>query len=146
MNDFKKKYFKKVYDDIEKYGFHITYVIEELKFTPFGYSTGIYKNFRIPEIIISGLPYGLTNALIDNYVERFKFKEVPINQNIDDLIDRFPIYFIEVDNSLLTEYTLSSYKFYQDNEFKYLQLIFPDLNGFFPDHSEYEYDQKIFNK
>lgn len=127
----KDNYFKRVFDNIEKYGFHNTYIMEEVGFTPFGYSTGIYKTFEIPELFISGLPNGLTNTLITNYVERFKFKQVPLNKKINGLIDRFPVYFIEVENDKLTEYTLSSFKFYKNSEFKYLQLIFPDLNDFF---------------
>ena len=103
-----------VNDNIDKFGFHITYVMEEVGFTPFGYSTGLYKNFAIPELIISGLPNGLTNELINNYVEKFKFKEVPLNKKIDDFTIRFPIYFIEIDNESLTEYTLSSFNFYEN--------------------------------
>ena len=142
----KEKYFKLVNKNIEGYGFHNTYVMEEIGFTPYGYSTGIYKNFGIPELFISGLPNGLTNTLINNYVERFKFKKVPLNEKIDDLIDRFPVYFIELKNDKLTEYALSSFKFYENSEFKYLQLIFPDLNGFFPNELEYDYDQKILGE
>jgi len=147
MDELKREmYFKMVYDNIEKYGFHNTYVMEEIGFTPFGYSTGIYKNFRIPELFISGLPNGLTNTLINNYAERYKFKNVPLNERIDDLIDRFPIYLTEVKNEMLIEYTLTSFKFYDNSEFKYLQLIFPDLNGFFPNQKGYDYDQTILSE
>ncbi|WP_299224144.1 DUF4262 domain-containing protein [uncultured Aquimarina sp.] len=142
----KEKYFKKVNENITNFGFHTTYVMEETGFTPFGYSTGIYKNFEIPELFISGLPNGLTTELIKNYVERFKFKKVPINEKINDLIDRFPIYFIDVKNKLLTEYALSCFKYYENSDFKCLQLIFPDLNGYFPDESEYDYDQEILKE
>lgn len=44
----------------------MTYVLEELNFTPFGYSTGIFESFKIPELFISGLPNGLTARLIKN--------------------------------------------------------------------------------
>jgi hypothetical protein len=142
----KEKYFKIVNNNIEEFGFHTTFVMEENGFTPFGYSTGIYKTFEIPELFISGLPNGLTTELIKNYVQRFKFKKVPVKQKRDDLIDRFSVYFIEVKNELLTEYTLSSFKFYENSDFKYLQLIFPDLNGHFPNDSEYDYDQKILGQ
>ncbi|WP_298507077.1 DUF4262 domain-containing protein [uncultured Maribacter sp.] len=142
----KQKYFNKVHSHIEQYGFHITCVLEETNFTPFGYSTGIFQSFGIPELFISGLPSGLTSELIENYVEKFKFEKVPINLKIDDLIDRFSVYFIEVKNELLTEYTLSSFKFYENSEFKYLQLIFPDLNGHFPNELEYDYDQEILGE
>ena len=58
----KEKYFKIVNNNIAKFGFHTTYVMEEIGFAPFGYSTGIYKNFKIPELFISGLPNGLTDT------------------------------------------------------------------------------------
>ncbi|RZL51294.1 MAG: DUF4262 domain-containing protein, partial [Pedobacter sp.] len=122
MSDLEKeKYFKTVHDNIENYGFHNTYVMEEIGFTPFGYSTGIFKNFGIPELFISGLPNGLTNTLTNNYVERYKHQQIPLNQKIDDLIDCFPVYFIEVRNELLSEYALTSFKFYENSDFKYLQ-------------------------
>lgn len=139
----KENYFKKVYENIENYGFHMTYILEEKGVTPFGYSTGIYKNFQIPEIFISGLPQGLTMELITNYVEQFQFKNVPLQQKMDNLIDRFPVYCIEVENEALKEYALTSFKYYQDADFKYLQLIFPDVEGRFPNEEGYEYDQEI---
>ncbi|MBA0882751.1 DUF4262 domain-containing protein [Flavobacterium undicola] len=145
MNEDKKeKYFKMVHKNIDENGFHTTYVMENIGFTPFGYSTGIYKNFKIPELFISGLPNGLTTELIENYTKKYKFGIIPINQKIDDLIDRFPVYFIEVKNESLTEYVLSSIKYYDNKEYKYLQLIFPGLNGHFPNEPGYDYDQKIF--
>ena len=140
----KEKYFKKVHKNIEEYGFQTTYVMEEIGFTPFGYSTGIYESFKIPELIISGLPKGLTMELIKNYSEKYKNGIVPINEKMADLIDRFPVYFIEVGNEALTEYVLSSIKYYYNKEYKYLQLIFPDLNGHFPNETDYEYDQELF--
>lgn len=140
------EYFKIVFGNIEKYGFHTTYVMEEIGFTPFGYSTGIFKNFGIPELFISGLPNGLTNTLINNYAERYKYKNVPINEKIDDLTDRFSIYFTEVKNELLIDFTLTSFKFYANSDFKCLQLIFPDFNGFFPNETGYKYDQTILNE
>jgi len=142
----KEKYFKKVYENIAEYGFHTTYVMEELNFTPFGYSTGIFENFKIPEIFISGLPNGLTTGLIKNYVKRYNFGIVPLNKKVGDLFDRFPVYFIEVENESLTEYVLSSIKYYEGKEYKYLQLVFPDLNGKFPNEQNYDYDQKIVGR
>jgi hypothetical protein len=118
--------------------------MENVGFTPFGYSTGIYENFKIPELFISGLPNGLTTELIKNYTEKYKFGIVPINRKINDLIDRFPVYFIEVESESLKEYVLSSIKYYENNEYRYLQLIFPDLNGHFPNEPSYYYDQKVF--
>lgn len=140
----KEEYFKNVYKNIEEIGFHTTYVMEEIGFTPFGYSTGIFKNFNIPELFISGLPCNLTGELIKNYVEKYKFKTIPIDKIIKDLTNRFPVYFKNIKNELLSEYVLSSVKYYEGKEYEYLQLIFPDLNGHFPNEPDYDYDQKIF--
>ena len=142
----KDKYFKMVNENIETKGFHTTSVLEEIDFTPFSYSTGVYKNFKIPEFFISGLGPNFSTELIEKYVEKYKFKKVPLNTKIKDLTDRFPIYFIEISNENLSEYAFSSIKFYKNNEYKYLQLIFPDLNLHFPNETEYEYDQKILGE
>jgi len=81
--------------------------------------------------------------LIGNYVAKFKFGEVPLDRIIQNLSDRFPVYFISLKNSDIAEYTLTSIKFYENRNYEYIQLIFPDLNGKFPNEVGYNYDQKI---
>ncbi|WP_343535001.1 DUF4262 domain-containing protein [Pedobacter sp.] len=145
MNEEKRRaYFEMVENNIKEYGFHITYVLEEKDCTPFGYSTGLYKNFGIPEAFVSGLPNGLTNTLINNYAQIFKNKKVPLNEKLSDLIDRFPTYIIAVKNDVLSKKILTSFRFYEDKEFESVQIIFPDLAGKFPEESGYDYDQEIF--
>ncbi|WP_281233526.1 DUF4262 domain-containing protein [Flavobacterium gelatinilyticum] len=141
--DIKQIYFERVYDNIKTKGYHTTAVAEEKDFTPFAYSTGIFENFKIPEIFISGLGPNLSGQIIDNYVDKYQFKEVPLNQKINDLIDTFPVFFLPVNNIDLTEYVLTSVKFYESRKYEYIQIVFPDLNGHFPNSAEYEYDQKI---
>lgn len=141
-----KAYFEMVDNNIEQYGFHVTYVFEEKDCTPFGYSTGLYKNFGIPEAFVSGLPNGLTNTLITNYAHTFKNKKVPLNEKLSNLIDRFPTYLIAVKSDALSQKILSSFKFYEDDEFESVQIISPDLNGKFPEEIGYDYDQEIFGK
>lgn len=142
----REKYFNTVYDNIEKHGFHSTSVLEAKDFTPFSYSTGIYKSFKIPELIISGLGPNFSTELISTYVEKYKFKQIPINERIDKFTDRFPVYFIEVENQYIKDYVLSSVKYYENEDYKYLQLIFPDLNLKFPHEEQYDYDQEILGK
>jgi hypothetical protein len=141
--DKKDIYFKRVYDNIKNIGYHTTAVMEEENFTPFAYSTGIFENFKIPELFISGLGPNLSGELIENYAEKFKFGKVPLNEVVDDLSEKFPVYLIKVDNKDLIEYTLTSIKFYENRNYEYLQLVFPDLNGNFPNETNYDYDQKI---
>ena len=142
----KKKYFQNIEEKISKDGFHITSVLEEENFTPFSYSTGIFENYKIPELFISGLGPNLSKQLIDSYVNKFKYENIPLNEKIFDLTERFSVYFIEVKNESLADYVLSSIRHYENKEFKYLQLIFPDLNGNFPNELNYNYDQEIIGK
>lgn len=144
--DKKEKYFKQVYDNIKNIGYHTTAVMEEENFTPFTYSTGIYENYKIPELFISGLGPNLSGEIIKNYVEKYKNETIPLNLKINDLIDNFPIYFIKVNIHDLSDYALTSIKFYDSNNYEYLQVVFPDLNGNFPNETNYNYDQKIIGE
>ncbi len=135
-----------VYDNIKNNGYHTTAILEEKNFAPFAYSTGLYENFKIPELFISGLGPNLSGQLIEKYAEKYKNTEIPINIKIDDLSDRFPVYFIKVNNIDLEDYVLTSIKFYENKNYEYLQLIFPDLNGHFPNDLNYDYDQKIIGE
>ena len=138
-----KEYHEKVEAAMKEYGYHSTFVFGDS--TPsFCYSTGIYKSFGIPEIFISALPQNLSHELIANYVSEFKDNgSIPLDKRLEDLTDRFSVYLIEVSKDMLTDYVLSSIRFYGDEEFKYVQLVYPDTNGRFPNDAGYDYDQVI---
>ena len=139
----KKDYHAKVNDNIERYGYHMTFV-DDSKASSFCYTTGIFKTCKIPEIFISALPQNLSFELIRKYVELFnKSKDIPLNTKIDTLTERFSVYLIEVPYSRLHNYVLSTLRFYKNEEVKYLQLIFPDTRGLFPTEIGYDYDQEI---
>lgn len=142
----KRLFLKQIDNDIDNYGYHVTYVLEEKDFTPFGYSTGLYKNFGIPEVFVSGLPNGLTNTLITNYAEVFQDKSIPLNQKLDNLIDRFQVYLIPVDSEKLEEIVLASVRLYDGIDFKSVQIIYPDIDGYFPGEQGYNYDMEIYGE
>lgn len=141
-----KQYHAKVDENIEKLGYHSTFV--SAGSTPsFCYSTGIYKSFGIPDIFISALPPNLSHELIKNYVENFKGqKSIPSNEKLGYLSDRFPVYLIAVAKGRLAEYVLSSVRFYKGEDYQYVQLIYPDAEGYFPDEIGYDYDQLIMGQ
>lgn len=142
----KQEYLAKIDDNIAKNGFHVTYVMEDINFTPFGYSTGLFKSFGIPEVFISGLPNGLSNTLICNYAEKYKHKTVPILELIDELIDRFPVYITKVSPTDLKDEILATFRLYENEDFECVQIIYPDLTGKFSHETGYDYDQKIFGE
>ncbi|KAA3437183.1 DUF4262 domain-containing protein [Rufibacter hautae] len=142
-----REYFEKVDKNINESGYHLTNVFATAETPSFCYSTGIFKSFNIPEIFISSLPPGLCSEIIENYVEAFKeSKEAKRNQRLDFLTERFPVYLIDVPVPSLKEYVLSSIKIYGDEEYKYLQVIYPDTKGNFPNDAGYDYDQEIMGE
>lgn len=144
----KAVYFDKIQSNIAEYGYHLTHVSgnrRDEEFEPsFCYSTGISETYGIPEIFISSLPAGLCSSLIKAYIERFTLTKAIVSyEKLQLLDDWFAVYLCEVENSHLTEYALSTFKFYPSNEFSYLQLVFPDTNGLFPNETGYDYDQVL---
>jgi len=142
----KVEYFKKVDRNIREHGCHITTVLGDRDTAPFGYSTGLVQNFNIPELFISGLPPNLTKEIINDYSKKYRFDKVPLLKVVNNLTERFPVYFIKIKNKKVEDYVLSSIRHYGDNPYEYLQLIFPDLSGQFPSEDDYNYDQEIFGE
>lgn len=141
-----KEYFEKVEKSIKEHGYNLTNVFASKDSPSFCYSTGIYKNYKLPELFISSLPPGLCDQLTASYIKSFKDKQtIPLNIKLD-LIDRFPVYLIDVPTSKLTDYVLTSIRFYKDEDYKYLQIIFPDTMGRFPNEVGYDYDQEIMGQ
>ena len=136
-------YAKRVRDSVARNGFHITSVGggEEPGFT---YSTGIYKTYAIPEIIISALPPNLSAELISQYADRFRATGPVVGERITAAKERFDYYLVRVPLARIQEYVLASIKYYGKAPFKYLQLIYPDTELRFPDEKGYDYDQELF--
>ena len=81
-----ERYHSKVDENVAKFGFHITYVMEDETGPSFCYSTGLYKTYKIPEVFISGLPQNLSFTMVANYAEKFKESVAALEKlNTDDV-------------------------------------------------------------
>lgn len=98
----------------------------------------------MPEIFISALSPNLSHELFTSYVSKFKDNDsIPLNKKLEDLTDIFPVYLIEASKDILADYVLSSLRFYENEEYKYVQLVYPDTKGQFPNDVGCDYDQII---
>lgn len=138
MND----YAKQVRKNVETHGFHVTYVSSEDS-PSFCYSTGIFQSFGIPELFVSALPPQLSHELITQYAKRHSAEGPPVDKRIAAIDERFDYYLINVDPDRLVEYALASFRFYGEDPFETLQLIYPDTEMRFPHEPGYDYDQEI---
>jgi hypothetical protein len=137
-----KKFAADVRRKVREFGFSSTYVFAD-DAPAFCYSTGIFKTYGIPELFVSALPSGLSAELIQAYVKRFSSVTPPISERIPKDQERFDYFLIPVDLELLRPYALASFRYYGDQPFDCLQLIYPDLAMRFPHEAGYDYDQVI---
>jgi hypothetical protein len=137
-------YAKRVRDSIAQNGFHTTSVGEGDDKPGFSYSTGIYKSYAIPELIISALPPNLSHELIAQYVDRFRATGPIVGKRIAAEQERFDYYLVPVPLVRIQDYVLATIKYYGSAPFEYLQLIYPDADLLFPDEEGYDYDQELF--
>jgi len=143
-----EQYHTKVDENVAKFGFHITYVLEDEKGPSFCYSTGLYKSYKIPEVFLSGLPQSLSFTLVSDYADKFKESVLETNKKINSFSEDFdfPLYFIDVEKENLKDYDYTSQRFYEKENYKCVQLIYPDTKGKFPNEPEYLYNQEIMGK
>ena len=136
-------YAKRVRDSVARNGFHITSVGAEEE-PGFTYSTGIYKTYAIPEIIISALPPNLSAELISQYVDRFRATGPLVGERITAAKERFDYYLVPVPLVRIQDCVLATIKYYGSDAFEFLQLVYPDTELLFPGEEGYDYDQELF--
>jgi Domain of unknown function (DUF4262) len=119
--------------DVEKYGFHIC--LFEADYLPaFVYTVGLYHTYKHPEILIFGLSHdamgGILHGIVDEIKEGKKF--VP-NQLYDDLINNYPVQFLEVKEAHYRDYLGFGGGFYNNSwDFPALQMVWTDKKSKFP--------------
>src|SRR2546423_4164811 len=96
---------KKLVSDVEIYGWHVVKVIGDKTGPGFGYSVGLYKSFKHPEILIVGLDLELIHSLINNIGYEIRTGKVfQPNNFYSDIIDGFDCYFTSVENRYYRDY------------------------------------------
>jgi hypothetical protein len=124
---------KKLFNDIELYGWHVIKVPEDEMGPSLGYSIGFYHTFQHPEILIVGLDIELIHYLInrigDAIREGIQFHAGYFYANI---IEDVACYFTEVDPKFHKEYIAFVELFYKGIDVPILQCIYPTVSGIYP--------------
>jgi hypothetical protein len=124
---------KQVLSDIEQYGLHIVHVLADDDNPGFGFSIGLFKNFKHPEIIIVGLQQELIHSLINDMGEAIKRrKRFDGFTYSPDILEGFECYFIPVDKTHYSAYLGYANWFYKGDDFEVLQCIYPTVKGIYP--------------
>ncbi|MDG4895694.1 DUF4262 domain-containing protein [Mesorhizobium sp. WSM4976] len=120
--------------DIDEYGCHILYVLEEDEHSPFAYSVGIEHNFGIPELVVIGLKPELSMTIINEYCRRVRDGErFRVGERASGFLGGgFDCQFGAVHPDHYPEYFGWDIWFYDGPDFRIMQLIFPSTSGVWP--------------
>jgi len=127
------KFEEKALNDINEYGCHILHVMEEDNYPRFTYSIGIEKISNQPEIIITGLKQEIAHWMVNEYNSRVKAGEVfKAGEFYSDFLEGFEVTFREVEKKHYSEYFGWGNWLYKGDDFRVLQLIYPNTSGIWP--------------
>ncbi|CDX12412.1 conserved hypothetical protein [Mesorhizobium sp. ORS 3324] len=120
--------------DIEEYGCHILYVLEEDEHPPFAYSVGIEHNFKAPELVIVGLKPELSQSIINEYCRRVRNGEkFSIGQRASGFLGGgFDCQFGSVHLDQYPEHFGWDIWIYDGPDFRVMQLVYPNTSGIWP--------------
>jgi len=131
---------EEVLHDIARHGWHAA-VFESLESagTGLGYSIGFFQTFGHPEIFI----YGLSSDIISRLLV---LVSVPIvagdrfhaGSLIPDIAGQ-TLTFVEVHREFYERFFQRALSYYGERSFPMLQLVWPDPEGHFPWHPDYDY-------
>lgn len=127
-------YEQKLLMQVKEFGWRSTHVVGDAEGEPsFAYSTGFWKIFGQPEVIVFDLPAELAHDALGQVYRLFdQGKAIQTERLVSGIISGEDVFFLAVSDDFVSEYFLSSEWFYKGNVFPCLQMIWPDGSGKFP--------------
>ncbi len=128
---------QKVIDDIARYGWHCVNVLADDRGGPFSFTIGVFQTYRLPELVIFGLPSIVAHQVLAIVVEKIQ-SGTPLDMSAptDELLENYPCLFIPVPESAYENYLGFCLWYYQGQQFPMCQIVWPSREGHFPWHPE----------
>ena len=143
MREAKDEAEQKALDDIRKHGLHLIHVHDDSQGPGFTYSIGLFENYAHPEIILFGLKAELASVLINNIAFDIKEeKTFTAGEFHEGVLDDFLCYFGEVPGEHFRDYVGWARWFYQGDNFRLLQCVYPTVHGIFPWENDFPEDTR----
>ncbi len=123
----------KLLANIARVGWGVIGIPEDDEGPGFAFSVGLYRTHGHPEVILIGLPWDVSYALINDLGASVKDgKRYEADRTYDDLTEGSSTVFITVDREKYREYFGAAMWFYRGKHFPALQWVWPDRAGAFP--------------
>ncbi len=124
---------RKLLADIARVGWAVLGIPEDDEGPGFAFSIGLYRTFAHPEVILIGLPWEVSSALINDLGAAVKGgKRYEAGRAYDDLSEGGADFFVAVDRGNYREYLGTAGWFYRGWDFPVVQMVWPDRRGAYP--------------
>lgn len=125
---------RRVAADVERHGCHVVSVFDPDDREPtFSYSIGIGRSAGAPEAIVIGLKPSLGHSMINGYCRRVRAGEVFERGRLyEGFLEDFPNYIEPVRLRRHEPCTLGCTRFYGDEPYAVVQLVWPSTRGVWP--------------
>lgn len=128
---------KKVFDDIETFGWHCVNVLAEEGLPGFSFSVGNYHSYKHPEFIIFGLRPDVAHQILNLALAGLNDGSiVDLSAPTDELLNGNSCVFVKVHEAEYHEHVGFCRWYYEGNSFPLYQIVWPSKNGYFPWHAE----------
>ena len=135
---------RKALKNIKDYGLHVLHVFEDDDHPRFSYSVGLFETYLHPEIIIIGLKFELAHTLINNMAYEIKNgKNFTVGEFHEGVLDNYLCYFGEVPKSEYSEYVGWALWFYEGDNFRLTQCVYPTVSGKFAWEKDFPEDARF---
>lgn len=123
----------KALNNVDTYGCHVLGIMAEGDLPPFTYSIGIEATSHQPDLLIIGLNNKLGHWIINEYNRLVRDGAVFVpNKLYEGFLEGFPVLFSPMLKEHYREYLGWGRWFYQGDNFRVFQLIYPDTTGKWP--------------
>ena len=127
---------QKVLDDIKKHGWSDMAIFAGENTPPFNYTVGL-DGFEHPELVCIGLHPEQGHGVLGSAIELIKAgTRLNANEYYEEVLEGFPVAFVEVDDMIGSDFPMSMTYRLSDSKVA-LQLVWPDMNGHFPWHGDF---------
>lgn len=124
---------KSFVEQIRMHGWFGTHVFEDANGPGFSYTTGFWRRFAFPELILFPLPNAVSHEIFWNFFHDLEEQKlIRENEPISGIFDGFDVVLKKVRTEHFPAYFGWSQWFYRGDNFEAIQLFFPDKAGRFP--------------
>jgi len=128
---------QKLFDDIDRYGWHCLHVLEEGEQKPFSFTIGLHATLGHPEVLVYGLPRQTAHAILAIVADAAKAgKPIDASRPTDDLLDGYACVLVPIAPDQYEEHLGTAIWYYEHQPFPALQIVWPNRDGIYPWHED----------